>query len=429
MKKGRSMFRARVVGAAIAVAMGLISGEALALGLGDATLNSALYQPLDAEIQLQDLQELQASDLRIGLASAEDFAKSGVDRPVFLNDLMFTLVMRPNNRSVLHVTSRQPVREPYLDFIVQVVTAKGRLAHEYTLLLDPAPAGRPATAAMMPQLPVTQAPTQALSSASAARTPTISTAARASGRYTTRANDSLFNIAARYRAGGSVAQNMLAIQKLNPNAFVNGNINGLRRNQELQLPDAHQAADRSRRDAEQRVLAQNDAWKQQRGLATAAAAPLDATPQQATASAAPSEIQGHDNLSVVAPPAKHPKGTKGDAQAVRDQLAVAQEGLDTARRESDELHGRIADLQSQLDKLQRLVELKNNELARMQAAMVKPDTAATCAAAMPAAPAPQGTASTPLSAGCNATLATNTPTPAVGGVTPPAASQAPVVVH
>ena len=46
---------------------------------------------------------------------------------------------------------------------------------------------------------------------------------------------------------------------------------------------------------------------------------------------------------------------------------MTQESLDTTRRDNDELKSRMADLQSQMDKLQRLIELKNNQLAKMQA--------------------------------------------------------------
>ena len=55
---------------------------------------------------------------------------------------------------------------------------------------------------------------------------------------------------------------------------------------------------------------------------------------------------------------------------------MTQESLDSTRRENAELQSRVGDLQSQLDKLQRLIELKDNQLAKMQA-----DMAATPAAA------------------------------------------------
>ncbi|RMW30111.1 hypothetical protein ALO95_04693, partial [Pseudomonas syringae pv. antirrhini] len=78
------------------------------------------------------------------------------------------------------------------------------------------------------------------------------------------------------------------------------------------------------------------------------------------------------------------KGGAGDAD-LGNKLAVAQEALDTTRRDNAELKSRMNDLQSQLDKLQRLIELKNGQLAKMQAAgAAVPPVAATPEATTPA---------------------------------------------
>ncbi|NNG65594.1 peptidoglycan-binding protein, partial [Pseudomonas fragi] len=78
------------------------------------------------------------------------------------------------------------------------------------------------------------------------------------------------------------------------------------------------------------------------------------------------------------------KGAVGDAKNISDKLATTQEGLDSARRENAELQSRMQDLQSQLDKLQRLIELKNNQLAKLQADSSAPvDPAAAIAVPLP----------------------------------------------
>lgn len=56
--------------------IGLASSSALfglvpALGLGEITLHSALSQPLDAEIELFDVGDLTAEDMRVRLAPAD----------------------------------------------------------------------------------------------------------------------------------------------------------------------------------------------------------------------------------------------------------------------------------------------------------------------------------------------------------------------
>jgi pilus assembly protein FimV len=131
------MVRVRKLVLAIAAASALSSGMAHALGLGEVTLQSALNQPLVAEIELLEVRDLGSSEVLPSLASAEAFSKAGVDRQYFLTDLKFTSLVKPNGKSVIRVTSTKPMREPYLNFLVEVLWPNGRLLREYTLLLDP----------------------------------------------------------------------------------------------------------------------------------------------------------------------------------------------------------------------------------------------------------------------------------------------------
>ena len=116
----------------------IYSGMASALGMGDITLNSALNQPLSAEIDLLDVGDLGVDDIRVVLASNADFARVGVERLAFLQDLRFTPVI-DGNRSRIRVATNKPVREPYLNFLVEITRAKSRMLREYTVLLDPMP--------------------------------------------------------------------------------------------------------------------------------------------------------------------------------------------------------------------------------------------------------------------------------------------------
>jgi len=108
----------------------------MALGLGDITVHSGLNQPLKADIALVDAAGLSASDLSARLATADEFGRAGVERVFFLNDLKFTPILH-GNRQMIRVTSRKPVNEPYLNFLVQLDQPNGRLLREYTLLIDP----------------------------------------------------------------------------------------------------------------------------------------------------------------------------------------------------------------------------------------------------------------------------------------------------
>src|SRR5690554_201729 len=121
---------------AIGVAVLLFSSWAVAVGLGEIQLHSALNEPLDAEIRLHNLGDLTESEILAGLASASEFTRAGLDREAILSELSFSLDLSNPAAPLLRVNSKRAIREPYLDFLVDVRWPSGRLLREYTLLLD-----------------------------------------------------------------------------------------------------------------------------------------------------------------------------------------------------------------------------------------------------------------------------------------------------
>lgn len=362
------MVQVRKLVLAIAAASALSSGMAQALQLGEMTLKSKLNQPLSVEIELRDVGGLTASEITPSLASAQAFVDAGVDRQAFLDDLTFTPVINPEGRSVVRVTSSKPLPDSYVRFLMQVQWPNGRLMRDYSVLLDPAKFDQPA-------------PTASAPASSAPATGTLA-------RHTTTPHDTLWEIAAKNRHGASVQQTMLAIQALNPDAFVDGNINRLKTGQVLRLPDITQSTALAQPQAIAEVSAQNAAWRQRQRSPQGQVAgkpQLDAT-RRTQAGNAPSSTQAKDNLSLVSAQAakKGGKGAAGDSRALSDKLAMTQEELDTTRRDNEELKSRAADLQSQLDKLQKLIQLKNDQLARLQAQTGEP---AAIPAQLPGEPA------------------------------------------
>ena len=391
------MVQVRKLVLAIAAASALTSGMAQALQLGEMTLKSKLNQPLSVEIELRDVGGLTASEITPSLASAQAFVDAGVDRQAFLDDLTFTPVINPEGRSVVRVTSSKPLPDSYVRFLMQVQWPNGRLMRDYSVLLDPAKFDQPAPTASAP----------------ASTAPAVSQPAQ----HTTTSRDTLWEIAAKNRNGASIQQTMLAIQALNPDAFVDGNINRLKTGRVLRLPDATQSTALAQPQAIAEVSAQNAAWRQGRRTPqgqVAGKAQLDAT-KRTQAGNAPSSTSAQDNLSLVSAESakKGVKGKAADSRALSDKLAMSQEELDTTRRDNEELKSRAADLQSQLDKLQKLIQLKNDQLARLQAEKGEPATAA-----MPAqlAGEPEAAPATPA-----APVAAPAPEPAPEPVKPAAA--------
>ncbi|MFA7387265.1 MAG: hypothetical protein WCZ87_06345, partial [Thiohalobacteraceae bacterium] len=117
--------------------LGAFASQAFAMGLGDIRLASVLNQPLHAEIELLSPTATDLAELRVALASNEAYNRAGVERAYFHTKLRFEVLTRPDGTAAIKVTSREPVREPYLDFLLEATWGSGQVLREYTVLVDP----------------------------------------------------------------------------------------------------------------------------------------------------------------------------------------------------------------------------------------------------------------------------------------------------
>lgn len=115
----------------------LIPLQGNALGLGDITLKSGLNEPLKAEIALHSIREGELEELRVSLAPKRAFVRAGIDRPVWMTRFKFEVKQKATGTPYILVTSREPVREPFLNFLAEANWANGRVLRQYTLLVDP----------------------------------------------------------------------------------------------------------------------------------------------------------------------------------------------------------------------------------------------------------------------------------------------------
>ncbi len=110
---------------------------AFALGLGDIKLHSALEEPFDAEIELTSATKSVLKSLQVKLAPKEDFARVGIKPVAAIKLLRFEVVQKPGGGAAIHVTTSEPIHDPYLNFLVEASWGRGRVLREYTVLLDP----------------------------------------------------------------------------------------------------------------------------------------------------------------------------------------------------------------------------------------------------------------------------------------------------
>ncbi len=389
--------------AALAVLGALNTAQVQALGLGEVTVHSALNQPLDAEINLLQIRDLARSQIIAGLADADDFYLAGVKPSAILSDINFQLDVK-GGKGVIRLTTSEPIKEPFLNFLVEVNWPSGRLVREYTVLLDPPVfTAKDLTPRAAPALPMTKsapAETARRQAKSAVSAPTrsgadnIQTRADESGQYFVGVHDTLWNIALKTRPDRSISpqQMMLAIQRLNPDAFINNNINRLRSGVVLNIPSRQQITSQDLSTSVAEVKRQNTAWKGKSPKAEAAAKKkseqLDAaksdmaqpgggeSPDQSTlriVSQTPEEEVSQpedkavsvDSESAPAAPAVSDQLMERN-QELEEQLVVTLEGLDKVERDNAELFQRMERLTEQLESVQRLLLLKDQQMADLQ---------------------------------------------------------------
>lgn len=391
----------RKLAAALLSAGVLIPGLANALGLGEIKLNSALSEPLNAEIQLVQVRELTKDEILPNLASTQDFKKAGVERFHYLSDVRFEVVVNEDGRSYIKVKSRKPIREPFVNFLVEVHWPAGRLLREYTLLLDPplysqtAPATMKApAAAARPTAQATPKPSAQMSpSAAPSRSSQPSTSSsRASqpaspgegGTYgPTNSSDSLWSIAKALKPSNNVSmqQTMVAIQQLNPDAFINGNINLLKKGQVLRGPSEQQAQAFTNREAMQMVAEQNRAWRnrttERDSGSTAEAAQID-TSGRSEGSFERKVRNEEGRLKLVtetsdmgASSSSAEGGAGNSASSGTRRLDLAEEKADQFKLENEDLKVKLSDLEEQVETSEKVLNLKDDQIAALQARLAE----------------------------------------------------------
>ncbi|MFM8356662.1 MAG: FimV family protein, partial [Gammaproteobacteria bacterium] len=281
---------ARVLCASLAAASALMTSGAHAVGLGEIRANSGLNETLKAEIPLLDVAGLSGADLRVLLAEPAEFERIGVEPDAVLADFRFDLDLEAAEPRV-RVRSSRPVTEPFVNFLVALEWPQGRLLKEYTLLLDPPAYNDPLS--MPVRTPVATSMDGAeygTGSGSGSGTEagsgsgTEAGTAPASGVAEVRSGTStLWRIATDHRPSRAVTvkQTMLAIQRLNPDAFINDNINLLRANQTLRLPSVDEATALSADEAAAQVARQSEQWRSPAPIPSDTPAPVDAGEQPA----------------------------------------------------------------------------------------------------------------------------------------------------
>ncbi len=424
-------WRMGAVAAAMAVLGSIATLPAHALGLGRVTVQSALGEPLRAEIEIVEISADEAASLRASVANADAFKAAGLEYTAAVANVQISLQRRTDGRSFLRLSSDRPVNEPFVDLILEARWASGRIVRDYTMLFDPpnlrqaaAPA-MPAPTAPLLSRPAAPPPVAALPAAprpSVAPTPSAppspppsrpAPVAKASApqpasadgqKFVVKPGDTAGKIAAQAKpASVSLDQMLVALLRSNPDAFIGGNVNRLKSGAVLEIPTGDRAEYIPADEATRTIVAQSKDFNEfRRKLAEGAPTTQVASANRTAAGQVQAKVE--DKAAAAATPDKLTlsKATVQNKAAAEEKIAQD--------RQAKEAADRVAELSKNISDLNKLTS----------APATAPAPAATPPATSPAAPA----------ATLPATPGLTVPTPAAASAAPGAspAAAAPVAV-
>jgi pilus assembly protein FimV len=456
-----------------------------ALGFGGIKLKSSLNEKLNAEVALLSASANDIQSLSVKLATEEAFLRSGIDRTALLNKLKFKVKQRANGDYYIHVTTTETVREPFMNFLLELDWKNGRMLREYTMLIDPpgrapkqiaAPApvvaetmtpepdvvaepveepvvamaeesspfvepaiepsvepaaplpeyvpGQEVKAEMAPVVePVEPAPSvvdvvpemdlppevvfeeeasdelwprialtpyneaddsfnDPVTDEPVADEPIVdyevAEAERGDLDYgITKANDNLWNIAEKLRQGDesiSVYQVMMALLQSNPDAFVDNNVHRLKVGHVLRIEDSSALTSLTAKEAADSFIEQTESWNSYRQQVAEAAGvqPIIAGSDVASDDGMATETSGEltlsspDGESLTAGGGVNEESLSNDLATMQDQLRQAKSDAGTMRTRNVALNDKLQSLEDELNRLQRSLSVKDDELAALQ---------------------------------------------------------------
>ena len=431
------------VATVVALLASLTSLDAQALALGRISVQSALGEPLRAEIDIAEISPEEAASLKAGVANADAFKAAGLEYSPAIIGLQVTLQKRPDGRSYLRLSSNRPVAEPFVDLVLEASWSSGRIARDYTMLFDPpslrsgstvgaapitapvlsgqAPADIPSARGIsaIPYYPTSPAPARA---PAVAPIPAPTRAARQEYRakatvsapagenqVTVKAGDTAGKIAAQNKSASvSLDQMLVALLRSNPDAFIGGNVNRLKAGSVLEIPAANDAAVISPADASRTIQAQSKDFNDFRRK-LAQGVPTTQAGSASRQAAGKVQAKVEDRAAPASAPDKLTL-SKGAVQA----KAAAEEKI-AKDRQAKEASTRVAELTKNITDL--------NKLNGSTAASIAASPAAASSAKSPGIPIagagltlPAATASVsiaPLTAASAAKIAASSATPVV----------------
>ena len=402
------MRKSKIKQISLAVCLALLPLSSYAAGLGKLNVNSGIGEPLKAEIELLSVTPEELSTLAASIASEDAYAQQGIPRLGIHNNIKVEIAKNADGSPVLKIRSSQPVSDPYLDMLIQVDWATGRLQREYTVLLDP-PGYKPESTASIPvTLPstggtnntqstnrtstsnvgdATQPVTQKTKKQKRPAPPVVQqeqasepAVAKNEQELTTKRGDTLIAVAKETQVEGvSLDQMLVGLYENNKEAFAKGNMNRLKVGQIIKVPSKEVLTSVDEQQAKKTIKIHSVNWNAYRnalaGNVEASPAMAETEQKQSTSGkiataedkAAPVATGPKDVVKLSAGDQAGTKNSKDAATKSAEAKIVALQEETTARENSlKEANNKAAALEKQIADMQKLIAMKNQSMADMQ---------------------------------------------------------------
>ncbi|SCY10197.1 FimV N-terminal domain-containing protein, partial [Legionella israelensis DSM 19235] len=382
-----------------------------ALGLGDMIVHSYLNQPFEGEISLQDLSDTNLSDIKATSASQDDYERVGIEQTYTVALLNFKVSKNNKGKPVIKISSSERITDPYFQLLIDVAWSEGQLYREYTVLLDPPgyqightsfQAGKTVSykksdARFNEQTGVVdkRVISQVVHSYSPDEKREKSTYGPVKGK-----DENIWQIAQRFDASQvNLQQVVLAIVGMNPEAFTDGNLNGLKSGTLLTIPSTATMSKVPASLARQEVQAHDEAWKNKSDIKHVLLPPYTTGEVAPTRTVENTTSQSVDSNNI---PSSHiqdvPKFSESNSKSEglfstvmsatsmfvpeehtttetasgkedtlrKSEIAVAATAVESVREANTVLKEQLQELQSQNKQLQKQINQREKEIAALR---------------------------------------------------------------
>lgn len=388
----------------LAALMLLMPWAADAAGLGRLTVVSALGQPFSAEIDLVSVSREDLASLTVQLASIDAYRQANLQYVGAAAGLRLAIEKRTDGQPYIRITSTRPINEPFLDLLIELNWASGRLVREYTALLDPPGYGTSPLAAaplVTPEVrPAPIAPPPAPAPTPVAEPAPAIIAPAAAGSYgPIQRGETMGKIAGELKPEGVTLEQMLiALLRNNPDAFIQKNVNLVKAGKILRVPEKAEVAAIPPNEAANEFRTQVVDWNayRQRVAEAAGMAPEARTTATGKITTRVEDTTAGGPKDVVKLSKGEPPGTaagKGDKPpSAAARIRVLEEEVIARQKALAEANERVAQLEKTISDMKRLAEFKSPAMAAaQQQAVAKPGVKPAPAPPVVPAPKPEAT--------------------------------------